>query len=59
MVQPEWDSETDAGFCIIRRNKDSSYNVTLMHGSYLRIKDRVLKLDKEVDLYETSFDDHN
>ncbi len=59
MVQPEWDAETDAGFCIIRRNKDSSYNVTLMHGSYLRIKDRVLKLDKEVDLYETSFDDHN
>lgn len=55
MVQQEWDVETDAAFCVIRKDKSDNYKVTLMKGSYLRFREWKLQLDNVVDVYETSF----
>lgn len=53
MIQPEWDIETDAAFCIIRKYNDENIKVTLMKGSYLRYKSWEHKIDSVVDIYET------
>ena len=55
MIQPEWDVETDAAFCAIRKDKKGNYKATIMNGSYLRFRDCKFQLDSVIDVYETSF----
>jgi oligo-alginate lyase len=55
LVQKEWDVETDASLCMVRRRSDGLYDVTMFKGSYFKCGRWSIKLDKEEDVYEASF----
>jgi len=55
LVQPEWGVETDAAFCVIRKDENGKYKATLMKGSYLKFGEWKFETDSVVDVYETSF----
>jgi oligo-alginate lyase len=55
LAQKEWDVETDASLCMVRKKTDGLYDVTMMKGSFFRCGGFSIKLDNEVDVYEASF----
>lgn len=55
LLQPDWDVETDADLCFVRRTADGRHKISLTGGSYLRIGDKMIENDSPKGVFEIEF----